>query len=144
MFVPKLNAAGTAYIPYPWETAQETQIAIQRFTSGQVANAAATATIPAVAGQLAVITGFEVYAGGATAAALVNATLANVQAGAQLTYPVSAPAGAALAAPIVSINFDAPIQASAVNTAITVTLPALGAGNTAAMVIAKGYYTTNF
>ena len=140
MFVPKLNAAGTAYIPYPWETAQETQIAIQRFTSGQVANAAATATIPAVAGQLAVITGFEVYAGGATAGSLVDVTITGILGGTQ-SYPLAVPTGpTTLLWPPLLITFDQPIPASGNNIAIAVNLPALGAGNTKAICYARGYY----
>ncbi len=140
-FMPQLNAAGTAWIPQLFDNNlgnQGVQGLLTRYGSGDVANAAAVATIPAVASQTAYITGFEVWAGGATAAILVDVTIAGLLGGSQ-TFPFAAPAGAALAANPLVFNFDQPLPASAANTAITVTLPALGAGNAKAAVYAKGY-----
>lgn len=108
--------------------------------SGNVANASAAATIPAVAGKTAYVTGFEITAGGATAAALVEATLAGIRGG-TATYIFGAPAGAAVQATPLIVKFQMPIPASAPNTAISITLPALGAGNTKAAVAIHGFYT---
>lgn len=107
-------------------------------SSGNVANATATASLPAVAGKTNYVTGFEITAGGATAAALVTATLAGVVGG-PLSYTFGAPAGATTAAQPLIVEFATPLPASAANTAITVTLPALGAGNTNAAVSLHGY-----
>lgn len=138
MFMPKINAAGTAWMPQAWDT-DKIAGAVTRFISATVANAAATATIPGVAGQTACVTGFEVWAGGATVAALVAATLTGVLGGAQ-TFPFSAVAGVGLTSPPLVFSFDAPLPASATGVAIAFTLPALGLGNASALVVLKGGY----
>jgi hypothetical protein len=107
--------------------------------SGNVANASAVATIPAVAGKTAYISGFTVSGAGATAGLVVNPTVAGVISGTK-TYAYAAVAGVALLNPVLDVQFCPPIPASAVNTAITVTCPALGAGNTANTVNAYGFY----
>jgi hypothetical protein len=108
--------------------------------SGNVANASAVATLAAVAGKTAYVTGFEITAGGATAAALVDAVLSGLRGG-NATYTFGAPAGAAVAATPLLVRFSMPLPASAMNTAIAITLPALGAGNTKAAVAIHGFYT---
>lgn len=107
-------------------------------SSGNVANASAVATLTAAAGKTTYITGFEITGGGATAAALVQATLAGLLGG-TATYIVGVVAGAALQNPGLSVQFSTPLPASAVNTAITLTVPALGAGNTNSAVVAHGF-----
>jgi hypothetical protein len=107
--------------------------------SGNVANASAVATIPAVAGKTAYITGFDLTGAGATAALIVNPTLAGIISGTR-TYVYGAVAGVALMNQNLSIRFHPAIPASAVNTAITLTCPALGAGNTNNAAHAYGYY----
>lgn len=107
-------------------------------SSGNVANAAAVATLPAVAGKTTYITGFEVTGAGATAAAVVGVTVAGVISG-TMTYTHAAVAGATALNPQLLVRFGIPIPASAVNTAIVVTVPALGAGNTNSTVVAHGY-----
>lgn len=108
-------------------------------TSGNVAAAVAAATIPAAAGKLACLAGIDVTASGATAAAVVTLTITGVKNG-PLSYTYTAPAGATLAAPDLSRTFDPPLEASAQNVAIVVSLPSLGAGNTNATVNARGLY----
>lgn len=107
--------------------------------SGNVANASAAATLAGVAAKTNYLTGFQITAAGATAAACVNATVAGVITG-TMTYTFCVPAGTAAGATPLSVSFNPPIPASAVNTAIVVTLPALGAGNTNAAVSAQGFY----
>lgn len=107
-------------------------------SSGNVANANAVATLPAVAGKTTYITGFEITGAGATAAAVVLATLAGLVGG-MATYVVVAPAGATTGITMMVVSFPMAIPASAVNTAITLTLPALGAGNTNAAVTVHGF-----
>lgn len=107
--------------------------------SGNVAAGTAAAAIPAVAGKIAYCTGFEITAGGATAAALVQATLAGL-AGGTRTYIYGAPAGAAVAATPLIVKFEFPLPASGPNTALTLSLPSLGAGNTNAAVAIRGFY----
>ena len=106
--------------------------------SGNVANASAVATIAAVAGKTNFLSGLTITAGGAVAAALVNATVTGL-AGGTATYTFAAPAGATAGATPMALTFNPALPASAVNTAIVLTLPALGAGNTNAAVTAWGY-----
>jgi len=109
-------------------------------TSGVVAAAAAVATLPGVAGKTTYISGFQCMGLGATAGSTVQVAVTGLISGTQ-TYLVTVPAGATLAAspyPL-SVAFDPPLPASAVNTAIVVTMPSLGAGNTAAVANAQGF-----
>jgi hypothetical protein len=108
-------------------------------TSGVQANATATASMPAVASKRNYITGFEITGSGATAAAAVTATLTGLMGGATMNYAVTAVAGAALANPSLIVSFPIPIPASAVNTAIDLSVPALGAGNTRSMANIHGF-----
>lgn len=106
--------------------------------SGSVAAASAVATLAAATGKTTYITGFTVTAAGATAGLSVALAVAGLLGG-TLTYVYTAPAGATVPGPVLSVQFANPIPASAVNTPITVTLPSLGTGNLAASVVATGY-----
>jgi len=108
-------------------------------SSGNVANANAVATIPAVAGKTAFLAGFQLTAGGSTGAALVIATITGLLGGTK-SYIFATPAGATLGAVPLAVVFDPPLPASAQGVAIVVTLPALGAGNTNAVSEANGFY----
>lgn len=107
-------------------------------SSGSVANATASATLPAVAGKTNYIAGLEISGSGATAASVVTATITGLLGGTQsLTVPVVA--GATLGNGLISIKFSPPFPGSAVNTAIVVSCPALGAGNTNNVVNVRGF-----
>lgn len=106
--------------------------------SGNVANASAVAALPAVASKTNYISGLQLTAGGATAAACVTATVTGLISG-TASYTFCAPAGATVGANPLDLTFYPPVPASAANTAITVTLPALGAGNTNATAAVQGY-----
>ncbi len=103
-------------------------------TSGNTAavnTALNTTTLPAVSGKTNYITGFSVTTQGGTGAAAGVVTITGILGG-TLNYQV----GAAANAPInLNVNFHSPIPASAVNTAITVNVPQLGA-NTGAVASA--------
>lgn len=114
------------------------QMTVLTSSSGNVANASAVATLAATAAKTTWITGFEITAGGATASAVVVSTVVGVLGG-TMSYIFAAPAGATVGATPLVVMFDNPIPGSAVNTAIVVTLPALGAGNTNAAVVAHGF-----
>lgn len=129
-FVTLVGSAGNPLVP-----SGATNVAA---SSGNVANATATATLPAVAGKTNYVTGFSITGGGATAALLVNATLTGVVGG-PLNYTFGAPVGVAVAALPLVVELETPLPASAVNTAVSISLPALGAGNTNAAVNIHGY-----
>jgi hypothetical protein len=109
-------------------------------SSGNVANAAATATLAAGgANVMNYISGFEFTGSGATAAAVVLLTITGVIGG-TMTYVIPVPAGVTVGIPPLVVEFNPPLQASALNTAIVVSVPALGAGgNTNSAVVAHGY-----
>lgn len=107
--------------------------------SGNVANSVASGSIPAVAGKTAYISGFDINGSGATAGLIVNPTLAGIISGTR-TFAYGAAAGALVMNSPLSVRFNPPIPASAVNTAITVSCPALGAGNTNNAVNLYGFY----
>lgn len=124
--------------PYPWSSTAGTTATPITATSGNVANASAVATLAGVSAKTTYITGFIITAAGATTGLAVNVTLAGVITG-TMTFTFVAPAGVLVAAVPLVVTFDTPIPASAVNTAIVLTLPALGAGNTNASANAFGY-----
>lgn len=106
--------------------------------SGNVANASAAATLAAVSGKTNYITGFQVTAAGATAALAVNVTVTGLVGG-TATHTFVFPIGATVSATPLIVTFDPPIPATGTNTAITVTLPASGAGGTNAAVDVQGF-----
>jgi hypothetical protein len=107
-------------------------------SSGNVANAAAVATLPAVAGKTNYVTGLQITGSGSTPGADVTATLAGVVGG-PYSFEFTAPAGVLVAGYPLIMTFNPPIPSSAVNSAVTLTLPALGTGNTNASVSIQGY-----
>jgi|SRR5579884_1020514 hypothetical protein len=127
--VPDVPAASVA--PYP---AGATPLVA---SSGNQAAATAAATLAAASGKYTYITGFEIVGTGATAASVVNATVSDGTW--TETFPVGVVAGVnAQNSPLV-VEFNPPLRSSAVNTAITVTCPSLGSGNTNNCVNAHGY-----
>lgn len=107
-------------------------------SSANVANASAVATLSGVALKTTYICGANITSGGSTAAALVTPTVVGTITG-TLNFTYATVAGATLGNTPLSLRFSPCVPASAVNTAIVVTLPALGAGNTNATVNAHGY-----
>lgn len=107
-------------------------------TSGVVSNTAAVATLAGAASVTTWLTGFEITAGGATAAGMVTVTAAGLLGG-TLSWAFGVPAGVGDPARPLIVQLPAPIPASAVNTAIVITCPALGAGNTHACATAHGF-----
>lgn len=109
----------------------------QYISSGNKAAATASAAIPATASQFSYLNGFEITGAGATAASVVLATVTDGTW--TLTYVVAVPAGVTAALTPVIVRFPTPLRSTAVNTAITVSCPSLGSGNTNACVNAEGY-----
>lgn len=103
------------------------------------AAAVITATLAASVGKTTYIAGFSVDGLGATGASVIEVVVSGLLGG-SLRRKLSIPAGATaiLPSPLV-MEFDRPIPASAANTAIVVTVPSFGAGNTSAVVQAHGF-----
>lgn len=107
-------------------------------SSGNVAAATATATLAAAASLTNYISGFQITSTGSTAAAVVTVTITGVLGG-TISYTYASVAGVTLANQPLTVQFVPPLPASAANTAIVVSMPSLGAGNTNTTVNAQGY-----
>lgn len=107
-------------------------------SSGNVAAASAVATLAASTEKTNFLSGFTVAGLGATAAACVLITVAGVVGGTQ-TFNFPVPAGATVPAGPTQFNFPVPLAGVGPGTAIVVTVPTFGAGNTNASVTAYGF-----
>jgi hypothetical protein len=107
-------------------------------SSNSAANAQFTLTFAAVANRTNFVTGFEVTYGGATAATSVVVTLSGVVGGTQ-SWLVAVPAVPASGVNSFVVEFTYPLQAAGPNTAMVLTVPAAGAGNTNATASMHGY-----
>jgi hypothetical protein len=107
-------------------------------SSGNVANASAIATLAGATAKTTYISGFRCDASGATAGLAVSLTVVGLLGGTQ-TYEFTFPSGVAVGATPVFQTFNPPYPASSTATAIVVTLPAGGAGNTNATCNAQGF-----
>lgn len=105
--------------------------------SGNKAATTAAATLAGVAGKTTYITGFSITGSGATAASVVTATVSDGTW--TLSYTIAVAAGVTAANQPLLVTFDPPLPASAADTAITVSCPSLGSGNTNCTVNAQGY-----
>lgn len=109
-------------------------------TSGVVANASAVATLAAALNRTNYLAGFEVTGGGATAGSLVAVTVTGLDGG-PITYIYAAATGVTVGSTPLIVAFDPPLPASGPNTAIVVTVPAVGPGNTSTVANARGFQT---
>lgn len=107
--------------------------------SGNVANASAVATLTGGTATTVYLAGFQVTGSGSTTALPVAVTVAGLLGGSQI-YTYTFVAGVLLSNIPLDVNFNPPIPASAINTAISVTCAAGGAGNTRNSVVAYGFH----
>lgn len=107
-------------------------------SSGNIANGSAVATLSGAADKTTYIRGFSVTGAGATVGLPVLVAVTGLAVG-TINYVYCAVAGVLLGNTPLVINFPQPLPASAENTEIVVTCPALGAGNTHNVVTAFGY-----
>jgi hypothetical protein len=105
--------------------------------SGSGTTGTVTATLPAQQSKTTAICGFSITSGGATGAIVVQVTVTNVFGG-TMTFTYEDPSGASSGATPLNVPFNPCIPATTQNQTIVVTLPALGAGVTAANVNAWG------
>src|SRR5712671_6419098 len=95
-------------------------------SSGNVAAAVATATLPSLVNSTLFITGFSVTGSGATTALPVTVTVTGLIGG-TLSYTYVAIAGVLSENTSLDIVFPQPLSATAKNVAIAVSCPSLGA-----------------
>lgn len=106
--------------------------------SGSVSASAATATLTIPSAKMGFLDGFDIDGLGASAGASVALTITGALGG-TLTYAYGVPAGATV--PVHnSYRFNPPLQASAVNTNLVISVASFGTGNTAASLTAYGHY----
>lgn len=129
---PGSAASGAQSTPVPPANVQTGQ------SSGNVANAAATASIAATATRFSFVSEIDVTYAGATAGQCVTATLSGVFGGTR-NYTICSPTGATVAGTPFVLNFTPPLSSTAINTQISFSVPALGAGNTNTTVNISGY-----
>ncbi|RUR69073.1 hypothetical protein EJP67_18605 [Variovorax guangxiensis] len=126
---PAAGAAGAAGYPAG---------AVPVAASTQTSNATSTATLPAAVGKTTYVTSFQISGTGATAGNFGGGTLSGVLGGSQSIF-INIPAGASTAAIPVVVNFNPPLPASAVNTAIQISAGAFGAGSSFQSVSIQGF-----
>lgn len=107
-------------------------------STGNVAAATATCTMPATSAKTTYITHFDITGSGATLGAAVTCTLTNTGSGTH-SYTFIAIAGALLADQALSVSFNPALKASAQNTSPVLSCPSLGTGNTNTTINADGY-----
>jgi hypothetical protein len=128
--------AGAALAQTPLIKPSTPQVGIVA-SSGNIAAATATATLPAVQGRFNYLCGFSITSSGSTAALVVQPVITGLNGG-TLTYTYSSVAGVTLANAPLEVSFSTCMPASSPNTAIVVSMPSLGAGNTSTTVNAWG------
>ena len=107
-------------------------------SSGNVAAATASCSFAADPGIMNFLSGFNLTGSGATVGNVVSLTVTGLLGG-TMTYTVAVPTGATIGVPALIVQFPEAIMASAANTAITVSVPSFGTGNTHAAVSMYGY-----
>lgn len=107
-------------------------------STGNVAAATATCTLPAALGKTTYITGFDITASGATIGSVVTCTLTNTGSGTH-SYTFAAAAGVLLSDTPLTKSFPTPLSATATNTAPVLSCPSLGTGNTNMTINADGF-----
>lgn len=137
MAVTPAGAALVSTVPFPGNAAGTIATPLQA-SSGNVAAATATATLTTAATQTTYLSGFDITGAGATAASVILATITGLLGGTR-TYALTIPAGATTGITPLTVAFNPPLPASAANTAIVVSAPSFGAGNTNAVANAQGY-----
>jgi len=106
--------------------------------TGTAAAGTATATLAAPTGGHAWnVTGIEIFGLGATGATAVVATVTGLQGG-TLSFSVAVPAGATTAITPVVYNPACPLTGNQ-NTAIVLSIPTFGAGNTSSIGMLHGF-----
>ena|SRR5579862_4523311 len=106
-------------------------------SSGNKSAATGTATIPATSGAFSYLEGFEVTGSGATSSSVIQVVVTDGTW--TVTYDMVVPAGVLVGATALAIRFARPLKSTAANTAISVTMPSFGSGNTNSCVNAVGY-----
>ncbi len=103
------------------------------------AAAAIAPSMPAVAGKFNYVTGISIDGKGATAGSIQAALLSGLPKTLAFVFVVPAGANTPLGGGKVSIAFNPPLQASGINTAVTLSVPSFGVGNTSEIATISGY-----
>jgi hypothetical protein len=123
------GAAGAANYP-----TGATPVAAAGSTNAAVLNL----SLPGAVGKTTYITGLEIFGLGATAASIVAATLTGILGGG-MTLLIGVPAGTSTETLPKVLQFNPPLPANAVNTAIALSVPSFGAGNQGVSAALRGF-----
>ena len=134
--MPRVSADGSRWVMHAADMILPGELPLQ-VDSANGANSQVTATLGAKTGLMTYITAFRVTALGATAGSTKQVAISGLAGGTQ-NLDLVVVAGAALPNNLFHA-FDPPVPASALNTAIVGTLPALGTGNTTAAISVYGF-----
>lgn len=113
--------------------------ATQAGASAAASNSINTATMTAQSGKTNYVCQVTFTADGSTTGLAVAPTITGLLGGTR-TFAFNFPAGVAVGAPSLVMNFSPCLPASATNTAISAILPAGGTGNTQASADIEGYF----
>lgn len=129
------TAVGSTAIPITAYPAGSTAV---QASSGNVAAAIASASLPAVSAKTNYLASFDITGSGATLGSAVTVTVTGVLGGTK-SYTFGVVAGVLLPCPELKRAFNPPLQGSAANIAIVVSCPSLGTGNTNACANIEGF-----
>jgi hypothetical protein len=94
--------------------------------------------LPGAVGKTTYITGMEIFGLGATAATVIGAAL-NGLLGGNMTIFIGVPGSTSAEIVPKVLQFNPPLPANAVNTAISLTIPSFGAGNQGVSASMRGF-----
>lgn len=126
---PAAGAAGAAAFP-----AGATPVAAAGSTNANPLNL----SLPGAPTKTTYITGLEIFGLGATAATIAAATVTGVLGG-TMTILIGVPAGTSTETVPKVLQFNPPLPANAVNTAIALSVPSFGAGNQGVSAALRGF-----
>ena len=107
-------------------------------SSGNIAANTCSCSFAADPGIMNFLSGFNLTGAGASSATVVSLTVTGLLGG-TMTYTVGVPSGANVSIQPLIVQFPEAIMATAANTAITVSVPTFGTGNTNVAVSMYGY-----
>jgi hypothetical protein len=123
------DTAGNPLPVYPATPGASGSTQTWKASANSTAATAITVSLTAEAGRTNFVTQVVLSTGGATAGIILDVTITGVIGGTlHIVYAV--PTGALLAATPLVVNFNPPLQSTAVNQIVTLTMPTAGAGNT--------------
>lgn len=128
------NAVQTIAVPPGATGISQTALA----TSNNAANTAQNVTLTGAANTTVYVSGIQVMGSGATAGSVINVTISPVIGG-TMNYALVVPTGVTTSITPLVVTFNPPLPCNALNTGVTLSVPAFGAGNTNQTASIQGF-----